>query len=139
MGHFGPKNLHPGNSGSAGRIFFKFCTMKGVNRQMKMILIIFQKKLFWANGPFQAQKWHILITLICCQKFFKILHNQKCQQVGESNNNNGLYQKKFVQERWAILSPKMAHPHNSVSTVRIFLKFFVMKGADSYIEVLLVF
>ena len=47
--------------------------------------------------------------------------------------------KKIVQERWAILSPKMAHPHDSVSTVRIFLKFFVMKGADSYIEVLLVF
>ena len=26
----GPKNAHPHNSGSAGRIFFKFCTMKGL-------------------------------------------------------------------------------------------------------------
>ena len=28
----GPKIAHPRNSGSAGRIFFKFCTMKGANR-----------------------------------------------------------------------------------------------------------
>ena len=28
----GPKIVHPHNSGSAGRIFLKFCTMKGANR-----------------------------------------------------------------------------------------------------------
>ena len=28
----GPKTVHPHNSGSAVRIFFKFCTMKRVNR-----------------------------------------------------------------------------------------------------------
>ena len=39
----GPKTKHPHNSGSAGRIFLKFCTMKGAIRQMRMILIIFQK------------------------------------------------------------------------------------------------
>ena len=27
-----PKIAHPHNSGSAGRIFLKFCTMKGANR-----------------------------------------------------------------------------------------------------------
>ena len=34
----GPKIVHPHNSGSAGRIFFK-----GANRKMRMILKIFQK------------------------------------------------------------------------------------------------
>ena len=28
----GPKIAHPQNSGFAGRIFFKFCPMKGANR-----------------------------------------------------------------------------------------------------------
>ena len=28
----GPKVAHPHNSGSAGRIFFKFCIMKRANR-----------------------------------------------------------------------------------------------------------
>ena len=30
----------------------------------------------------------------------------------------------------AILGTKMAHPHNSASVVRIFLKFCTMKGAN---------
>ena len=29
MGYLGPKIAHPHNSRSAGRIFLKFCTMKG--------------------------------------------------------------------------------------------------------------
>ena len=32
--------------------------------------------------------------------------------------------------KWAILGPKIAHPHNSGSTGRIFLKFCTMKGAN---------
>ena len=43
--------------------------------------------------------------------------------------NNGLYQKKFVEEKWAVLGPKMTHPHNSGYALRIFLKFCRMKGA----------
>ena len=39
--------------------------------------------------------------------------------------------KKFVQDKWAILGPKMAHPHNSGSAVRIFLKFCRMKNWDN--------
>ena len=79
----------------------------------RMIPITFQKKfLLKANGPFWAQKWHILITLDPLQEFFKILQNEKCQEVDESNNN-GLYQENFVQNKWAILDPKKAHPHNS--------------------------
>ena len=30
---------------------------------------------------------------------------------------------KFVHDKWAILGPKMAHPHNSRSALRIFLNF----------------
>ena len=55
------KIVHPHNSGSAGRIFSKFYTMKGA--YMTVILIIFKKKLCGPNGPFWAQKWYILITL----------------------------------------------------------------------------
>ena len=68
--------------------------------------------MFGANGPFWAQKWHILITLDPLQEFFKILQNEKCQEVDKSNNN-GLYQENFVQNKWAILDLKMAPPHNS--------------------------
>ena len=42
MGHLGPKNC-AFNSGSAGKIYFKFCTMKEANKQMRMITIIFKK------------------------------------------------------------------------------------------------
>ena len=38
--------------------------------------------------------------------FKKILHNEKGQQVDESNDN-GLYQKFFVEDKWAILVAKM--------------------------------
>ena len=65
------------------------------------------------------------------------MHNEKGQWVDESNNN-GLYQKSFVQDKWAILDPKMAHPRNSGSALRIFLKFCRMKGADRYMKILLV-
>ena len=47
--------------------------------------------------------------------------------------------KKFVQDKWAILGLKMAHPHNSGSALRIFLKFYRMKEADRYMKILLVF
>ena len=66
-----------------------------------------------------------------------ILHNERGQQVDESNNN-GLYQKKFVQDQWVVLGPKMAHPHNSGSALKIFLKFCRMKGANRYMKILLV-
>ena len=63
-----------------------------------MILIIFQKKnLFGTNGLFWAQKSRILITLDPLEEFFKILHNEKGQEVDESNN--GLSKKNFVQDK----------------------------------------
>ena len=39
---------------------------------------------------------------------------------------------------WVILVPKMAHPHKSGSALRIYLKFCRMKGANRYMEILLV-
>ena len=33
--------------------------------------------------------------------------------------------------KWTILGPKMAHPHNFGSAVRIFLKFCTTKGANN--------
>ena len=57
------------------------------------------------------------------------MHNKKVQQEDESNNN-GLYQKKFVQDKCAILCPKMALSDNSGSALRILLKFCGMKGAN---------
>ena len=75
--------------------------------------------MFGANGPFWAQKWHILITLDLLQEFFKILYNENSQYVDESNNN-GLYQKKFVQDKWAILGPKMAHPQLWIDSKNFF-------------------
>ena len=79
---------HPHNSGSAGRILLQFCTMKGANRQMRIIVIIFQKKI--------GGKWTIFGP--------KMVHRHnsgsavKGQQVDESNNN-GFYQKFFVQDK----------------------------------------
>ena len=40
----GPKMAHPHNSGSALRIFLKFCRMKGANRYMKILLVVFREK-----------------------------------------------------------------------------------------------
>ena len=48
-----------------------------------------------------------------------------------------MYQKSFVQDKWAILGLKMAHPHNSGLALRIFLKFCWMKGANRYMKILL--
>ena len=65
------------------------------------------------------------------------MHNEKDQSVDESNNN-GLHQQKSIQDKWAILGPKVAHLHNSGSALRIFLKFCRMKMANRYMKILLV-
>ena len=45
MGQFGPKNgAHSHNSESTLRFFKKFCRMKGTNRHMKILLVVFQEK-----------------------------------------------------------------------------------------------
>ena len=66
------------------------------------------------------------------KNFSYILYNENGQWVDESNNK-GLYQKNFLQDNWATLDPWMAHPHNSGSTLKNFLKICKMKGTDRYI------
>ena len=41
MSHFGPENSTSHNSGLALRIFLKFYRMKGANRYMKTLLVVF--------------------------------------------------------------------------------------------------
>ena len=66
------KMVRPHNFGSIRRIFLKFCTMKGAERYMEHILIVFLKKFsFWANGLFWARKWHVVITLDHFLGFFR--------------------------------------------------------------------
>ena len=50
MGHFGPKDgAHPHKSESTLSFFLKSCRMKGSNRYMKIVSVIFQgKKSFGA-------------------------------------------------------------------------------------------
>ena len=43
---------------------------------------------------------------------------------------NRLSEKNSDFGKWAILGPKTAHPHNSGSARRIFLKFYTMKRAN---------
>ena len=46
---FRPKMAHPHNSGSALRNCLQFCRMKGANRYIKMLLVVFwEKKSFVA-------------------------------------------------------------------------------------------
>ena len=47
--------------------------------------------------------------------------------------------KKNFQDKWAILCLKMAHPGNSVSALRILLRFCRIKRANRYINILLFF
>ena len=46
--------------------------------------------------------------------------------------------KKIVQDKWAILGPKMTHPHNSGLTLKVLFKFCRMKGANRHMKILLV-
>ena len=95
--------------------------MKGANTQIKMILIIFRKKN-WGKWTILGPKMvHPYNTRSAVRIFYKILPDEKGQQVGESNNN-GLFQKNLFNTNWGILGPKMAHLHNSGLGRRIFLK-----------------
>ena len=47
--------------------------------------------------------------------------------------------KRIVQDKWAILWLKMAHPDNSGWAQRILLNFCGMKGAKRYMKILLLF
>ena len=105
---------------------------------MKMILIIFQKKMFGQMDHFRSKNVASSQFWIDRKNFFLILHNEKGQQVDKSNNT-GLCQKKIFQDKWAILCPKMAHPDNSGSALRVLLRFCKMKKANRYMKIFLFF
>ena len=45
MDYFGPENgAHPHNSELTVRFFKNFCRMKGANRYMKILLVVFREK-----------------------------------------------------------------------------------------------
>ena len=88
--------------------------MKGANRQMRMLVMIFQKKICLG-------KWTVII-LDPLYEFLKILHIEKGQQVDESNNN-GLYQRFFFSRQMGYFGPENgAYPHNSESALRFLTK-----------------
>ena len=55
-----PKGMCSHKSGSAVRIFFRFCTVNGFKRYIKNRLMVFLKKTFLeVFAPFLAPKWHV--------------------------------------------------------------------------------
>ena len=112
--------------------------MKGANRQMRMLVMIFQKKICLGKWTIFGQKWCIVIILDPLYEFLKILHNEKGQQVDESNNN-GLYQRFFFSRQMGYFGPENgAYPHNSESALRFLKKICRMKGAHRYMKISLV-
>ena len=49
MCHIGTKMVRPDNSGSAVRIVLQFCTIKGSKRFMKIVLMVFLKKILYGT------------------------------------------------------------------------------------------
>ena len=73
-----PKMAHPHNSGSAPRIFLKFCTMKRANRQKNLILLVFTKKFCSEQmGHFGPENGKSSQLWIGAKNRFKILHNER--------------------------------------------------------------
>ena len=44
-----------------------------MNEKTRLINMFSEKIIIWGNGPFWAQKLHILITLVILEEFFEIL------------------------------------------------------------------
>ena len=71
-------------------------------KETRLIKGFSKKILILGNGPFWAQ----------------ILYNERSMRMIWI-----IFQKKILGRQIDILGPKMAHPHNSGSAVRIFLNF----------------
>ena len=110
----------------AGRIFFKFCRMKGANRQMRMILTIFKKKFVWG-------KWTILNP--------KMLHRHNSGSTARIFLNSMVCSKKiFVQDKWTILVTKMVLILVTLNQLQQFFKKFCRtKGPNRYMKILVVY
>ena len=99
----------------------KFCTIKGAKRYMKIISMVFvKKKFFRANGSFWTENWCVVITRISSNDLFKILHNEKGQEILE-NDLSG-FSGKHICRNWAVLAPNLLY---------LFL-FWTIKGGKRY-------
>ena len=85
MGYLGSRMAHHHNSGFVVRIFWQFCTMKGAERGIEIILMVFLKKkknLIQGSFAILAEKWYIPLSFwICCQVFYLILCHKKGQEL----------------------------------------------------------
>ena len=70
--------------------------------------------------------WQFIIFVLL-NDFFEILNNERDLEI-HGNYFNGFSEKILIWAIWAILVLKMACPHNSGSTLRIFLNFAQSKG-----------
>ena len=66
--------------------------------------------------------------------FFKLLLNERGQEVHESYSN-GSFKKVLFGANSSFLGPKMARPNNYGSALSIFCKFCPMTGAQRYMKV----
>ena len=77
---------HHHNSGFAVMIVWQFCKMKGAERGIEIMLMVFlkKKKLIQDNFAILAEKWYIPLTFWnCCQVFYLILCHKKGSELHE--------------------------------------------------------
>lgn len=81
--------------------------MKGVNRYIKIIWMVFQSRfLFAPNMAWWAQKWRIFMTLDLYKRSFFYFRTMNGKELHE-NCINGFSGKVIVWGNWAILDPKV--------------------------------
>ena len=110
-----PQMMHPQNSGSAPRVFWKIFAMEGANRCMKIIWLFLKKIIFGASGGFQAQKWHMVINLDSTLMIFWNFTYWKRPRVSELFK--WFLWKNLIQGKGAILGAKTMCCHNYGSTL----------------------
>ena len=85
------------------------------------ISVVFNCQYFIIRLISDFDFWHVDRSEQGCLFLVWMKGTRLINRVSDKNSHMG---------KWAILGPKMAHPHNSGSSVRNFLKFCTMKGAN---------
>ena len=131
--HFWSKNGASSELYVHSNDFFKILHNEGPIGSWK-ISVVFPKKTFVSG------KWTILDPKMVHphnyeSTFRMFLKIERCHWKGpitvDESNINVCYQNIFFRGKWAILDPKMAHPHNSGLGLRIFVKLYTINGAYS--------
>ena len=114
---------------------------------MKTILIIISKYIYiYIYIYIYLGQWHIFVPKIvnphnsrlAVRTFLKFYTMKRVDEIGRWKLWKWFVPKKFVWYKWAILGQKVAHPYNSGSALRMFVKLCKMKGANRYMKILLV-